>query len=150
MHIEKETTYCYVISYSKSRGFTSSELSNTDISIFEIEEWNKYLNLSKKFEKIVVRLNPLSVSDEEYEKIPSNIRHSCFYFYYQCPYTPYKGLSKLEFHYGNDQDIYERVFIETINKDRHDITINELATWLHSHEDEINSHYRTISSYDFI
>ena len=46
--IEDNKKYCYVISYYSQNDYITHK--NTDISIFEIDEWKELLNKSKIFD----------------------------------------------------------------------------------------------------
>ena len=53
INIEEYKKYYYVISYYKqNNNFIKNNLMNTDISIFELDEWNDLLNKSKIFKKM--------------------------------------------------------------------------------------------------
>ena len=54
INIEEYKKYYYVISYYKPcNDFIKNNLMNTDISIFEIDEWDNLLNKSEIFKKSV-------------------------------------------------------------------------------------------------
>jgi len=116
--IQDNKKYIYVI----------SNLMNTDISIFEINEWDELLNKSEIFKKYVNILN--RESDIEYINTHSEIKNATYYLYHNCEYCKYDDFTSLEYYTGNKQDIYERVFLETKNKDRYNISINNFREWI--------------------
>ena len=137
--------YYYVISYYRpSNDFLRSNLMNTDISIFELDEWDKLLNKSKLYNECVKILN--GESDEIYHSIQPEYK-SAVYYLYNCNYCMYNDFTSLEYHIGNNQDIYERVFIETKNDDRYNISINSFRSWIVKHYDEFNKNYNIIKMY---
>ena len=64
--IQDNKKYIYIISYYSSSNNLISNLMNTDISIFEINEWDNLLNKSEIFKKYVNILN--RETDIEYIK----------------------------------------------------------------------------------
>ena len=72
---------------------------------------------------------------------------SAVYYLYNCNYCMYNDFTSLEYHIGNNQDIYERVFIETKNDDRYNISINSFRSWIVKHYDEFNKNYNIIKMY---
>ena len=147
VNIENNKKYIYVISYySPNNDSIKSNLMNTDISIFEIDEWNDLLNKSKIFKKSVNYLN--SESDNEYINTSHEIKSATYYLYHNCEYCKYDDFTSLEYYTGNKQDIYERIYLETINKDRNDISINNFRTWIIDNYETINKNYNIIKMYD--
>ena len=114
--------YYYVISYYRpNNDFLRSNLMNTDISIFEINELDDLLNKNEFFKKYVNILN--CKSDIEYINTHPEIKNATYYLYHNCEYCKYDDFTSLEYYTGNKQDIYEKVFLETIN-----ISINNFRT----------------------
>ena len=147
INIEDNRKYIYVISYySQSNDFIRSNLMNTDISIFELDEWDDLLNKSEFFKKYVNILN--RESNSAYIKINPEIKSATYYLYYNCDYCKYDDFTSLEYYTGNKQDIYERIYLETINKDRNDISINNFRTWIIDNYETINKNYNIIKMYD--
>jgi len=147
INIEEHKKYYYVISYYKpTNDFIKNNLMNTDISIFEIDEWNDLLNKSEIFKKCVNILN--CESDNEYIKIDPEIKSATYYLYYNCEYCKYDDFTSLEYYTGYKQDIYERIFFETINKDRNDISINNFRTWIIDNYEIFNKNYNIIKMYN--
>ena len=147
INIEKYKKYYYVISYyGPNNDFIRSNLMNTDISIFELDEWNNLLNKSEIFKKYVNILN--CESDSAYIKIESEIKSATYYLYHNCEYCKYDDFTSLEYYTGNNQDIYERIYLETINKNRNDISINNFRTWIIDNYEIINKNYNIIKMYD--
>lgn len=138
--IEDNKKYIYVISY-----YTPS---NTDISIFEINEWDDLLNKSEIFKKWVNILN--RESDIEYINTHPEIKNATYYLYHNCEYCKYNDFTSLEYYTGNNQDIYERVFLETKNKNkgRYNISINNFREWISVNYEKINKNYNIIKMYD--
>ena len=147
INIEEYKKYYYVISYySPNNDFIRSNLMNTDISIFELDEWNNLLNKSEIFKKYVNILN--CESDSAYINISPEIKNTIYYLYHNCEYCKYDDFTSLEYYTGNKQDIYERIYLETINKDRYDISINNFRTWIINNYETINKNYNIIKMYD--
>ena len=146
INIKEYKKYYYVISYySPNNDFIRSNLMNTDISIFELDEWNNLLNKSKIFKKYVNILN--CESDSAYIT-PTGKKNAIYYLYHNCEYCKYDDFTSLEYYTGNKQDIYERIYLETINKNRNDISINNFRTWIIDNYETINKNYNIIKMYD--
>jgi len=147
IQIKENKTYYYVISYYKpSNDFIISGLTNTDISIFELDEWDELLNKSKIYNKCVKMLN--DESDYGYLNTQPEHRRAVYYLYINCHYCKYNDFTSLEYYVGYDKDIYERVFIETKNEDRYNVSINSFRSWIVKHYDEFNKNYDIIKMYD--
>jgi hypothetical protein len=144
--IEDNKKYYYVISYYNTSDFIKSDLTNTDISIFEIDEWENMLTKSELYNKCVKILS--GKTDKEYLTIQPEHRDAVYYLYYMCKYCKYNDFTSLEYYKGCNKDIYERVFIETKNNDRGDITINSFRAWIVNNLDEINKNYDIIKMYE--
>ena len=145
--IQDNKKYIYVISYySPSNDFIITHLINTDISIFEINEWDELLNKSEIFKKYVNILN--RESDSEYINTHPEIKNATYYLYHNCEYCKYDDFTSLEYYTGNKQDIYERVFLETKNKDRYNISINNFREWIIDNYENFNKNYNIIKLYD--
>ena len=142
INIKDNKKYIYVISYYGP----SSDLMNTDISIFEINELDDLLNKNEFFKKYVNILN--CKSDIEYINTHPEIKNATYYLYHNCEYCKYDDFTSLEYYTGNKQDIYEKVFLETINKNRNDISINNFRTWIIDNYEKINKNYNIIKMYD--
>ena len=147
INIEEYKKYYYVISYYYPNNyFITSNLMNTDISIFELDEWNNLLNKSEIFKKYVNILN--RESDIAYINTPPEIRSAIYYLYHNCEYCKYDDFTSLEYYTGNKQNIYERIYLETINKDRNDISINNFRTWIIDNYEKFNKNYNIIKMYN--
>ena len=147
INIEDNKKYYYVISYYKPcNDFIKNNLMNTDISIFEIDEWDDLLNKSEIFKKSVNYLN--SEIDSEYSKTYPEIKSATYYLYHNCEYCKYDDFTSLEYYTGYKTDIYERIFLETINKDRNDISINNFRTWIINNYEKINKNYNILKIYN--
>jgi hypothetical protein len=104
INIEEYKKYYYVISYySPNNDFIRSNLMNTDISIFELDEWNNLLNKSEIFKKYVNILN--RESDSAYINISPEIKNAIYYLYHNCEYCKYDNFTSLEYYTGNKQYI---------------------------------------------
>ena len=137
--LEKNKEYVYVISYYQTYG---TELKNTDISIFEIDEWEKILEIEKIFDEYKTK-----IFNQDINIIDIRARHAAYYLNDECPYTIYGKFSNLEYHYANDKEIYKRVFIETKNEDRNNISIDKLRDWFNINSEEIENNINIISLY---
>ena len=144
--IQDNKKYIYVISYYSSSNNLISNLMNTDISIFEINEWDELLNKSEIFKKYVNILN--RESDIEYINTYPEIKNATYYLYHNCEYCKYDDFTSLEYYTGNKQYIYERVFLETKNKDRYNIFINNFREWIIDNYENFNKNYNIIKLYD--
>ena len=141
--------YYYVISrYRPSNDFLKSDLFNIDISIFELDEWNNLLNKSKLYNICVNILN--GETERDYLSIQPEHRNAVYYLYYNCDYCKYNDFTSMEYYIGFEQDIYKRVFIETKNNDRYNISINSFRKWIVKHYDEINENYDIIKMYNYM
>jgi len=144
--IQDNKKYIYVISYYSSSDNLISNLINTDISIFEINEWDDLLNKSEIFKKYVNIL--IRESDIENINTRTEIKNATYYLYHNCEYCKYDDFTSLEYYIGNKQDIYERVFVETKNKDRYNISINNFIEWIIDNYENFNKNYNIIKLYD--
>lgn len=149
INIEEHKKYYYVISYySQSNDLIrikTSDLLNTDISIFEIDEWDDLLNKSEIFKKSVNYLN--SESDTEYIKTHPEIKSATYYLYHNCEYCKYDDFTSLEYYSGYKEDIYEKVFLEVKNTDRYNISLNNFRTWIIDNYENFNKNYNIIKMY---
>jgi hypothetical protein len=144
--IQDNKKYIYVISYYSSNNNLISNLMNTDISIFEINEWDNLLNKSEIFKKYVNILN--RETDIEYIKTHPEIKNATYYLYHNCEYCKYNDFTSLEYYIGNKQDIYERVFLEVKNTDRYNISANNFRKWISDNYEKFNKNYNIIKMYD--
>jgi hypothetical protein len=145
--IQDNKKYIYVISYyTPSNDLIRSNLINTDISIFEINEWNDLLNKSEMFKKYVNILN--YESDIEYINTHPEIKKATYYLYHNCEYCKYDDFTSLEYYTGNKQDIYERVFLETKNTDRYNISVNNFRKWISDNYGKFNENYNILKIYN--
>jgi len=144
--IQDNKKYIYVISYYSSSNNLISNLMNTDISIFEINEWDELLIISYISKKYVNILN--RESDIEYINTPPEIKNATYYLYHNCEYCKYDDFSSLEYYTGNKQDIYERVFLETKNTGRYNISVNNFRKWISDNYEKLNKNYNIIKMYD--
>ena len=140
--MQNDKKYFYVISYYESY---YSHLKNTDISIFEINEWHDLLNISKVFEESIDNIKDLY--DEEYIIINRDLKQAIYYLYYNCHFCKHNGFNYLEYYHGNKNDINERVFIEVQNENRDHITINYFRKWIIANYDKIRENYDIIKSF---
>ena len=83
--------YYYIISYySNDENFYCQKSNNNiDISIFEIDEWNNLLEISKIFKDNVKYINDLR--DDNYQNISNSIKNATYYLYYNCPLSNFVG-----------------------------------------------------------
>ena len=147
INIVDSKKYYYVISYYEpNNDFIRSSLLNTDISIFEIDEWNELLSKSEIYKKYVNTLN--GESDYGYFSGKPELRSATYYLYYNCYFCKHNDFTSLEYYKGYNRDIYERVFMETKNKDRHNITINNFREWITDNYEDFNKNYSIIKMYD--
>jgi hypothetical protein len=150
INIEEHKKYVYVISYyspsSDLIGIIRNHLMNSDISIFEINEWDDLLNKSEIFKKYVNILN--CKSDIEYHNTQPEIKNATYYLYHNCEYCKYDDFTSLEYYTGYQQDIYERVFIEAKNTDRYNISINNFRKWISDNYEIFNKNYNILKMYD--
>jgi len=144
--IQDNKKYIYIISYYSSSNNLISNLMNTDISIFEINEWDNLLNKSEIFKKYVNILN--RETDIEYIKTHPEIKNATYYLYHNCEYCKYNDFTSLEYYIGNKQDIYERVFLEVKNTDRYNISLNNFRKWISDNYEKFNKNYNIIKMYD--
>jgi hypothetical protein len=144
--IQDNKKYIYIISYYSSSNNLISNLMNTDISIFEINEWDNLLNKSEIFKKYVNILN--RETDIEYIKTHPEIKNATYYLYHNCEYCKYNDFTSLEYYIRNKQDIYERVFLEVKNTDRYNISLNNFRKWISDNYEKFNKNYNIIKMYD--
>lgn len=144
----QDKKYVYVISYYSSSYdlLIKSHLMNSDISIFEINEWDDLLNKSEIFKKWVNILN--DESDIEYINTDPEIKNATYYLYHNCEYCKYDDFTSLEYYTGNKHDIYERVFLEVKNTDRYNIYVNNFRKWIVENYETLNKNYNIIKMYD--
>ena len=123
----KNKEYTYVI----TNDYNNNE--QLDVSIFEIEEWEKLLEISKVFEEAVSYI--IGVSDNTYIHLDKNLK-SYTYFLYHSPFCHYKGFNDLEYETTKLEDIYELVFHRVESGEK--ITINEFRKWIVENYEKIN------------
>jgi hypothetical protein len=144
--------YYYVISYyTPSNDFLRNGFTNTDISIFEIDEWEELLIKSKLYNECVRALN--SESDESYMLMQLNKTHSeyskaVYYLYNGCEFCKYSDFTSLEYYVGNNFDINECVFAETKNENRYNVSIDGLRKWIVHNYDDLIQNYNIIKAYE--
>ena len=126
----KNKHYTYVISNNEYND------KKFDVSIFEIEEWEKLLEIGKVFEEAVSYVN--GVSDNTYIHLDKNLK-SYTYFLYHSPFCHYKGFNDLEYETTKLEDIYEVVFHRVESGEK--ITINEFRKWIVENYEKINERY---------
>ena len=114
----KNKDYTYVISNNEYN-------DKIDVSIFEIEDWENLLEISKVFKEAVSYVN--SVSDNSYKYLDNNLK-SYTYFLYNSPFSHYESFNDLEYETTKLEDIYEVVFHRLENGEK--ITINEFRKWI--------------------
>lgn len=131
----KNKEYTYVI----TNDYNNNE--ELDVSIFEIEEWEKLLEISKVFEEAVSYVN--EVSDNTYIHLDKNLK-SYTYFLYHSPFCHYESFNDLEYETTKLEDIYEVVFhcVESGEK----ITINEFRKWIVENYEKINERYEYLKN----
>lgn len=127
--------YIYVLSTEYNSGYEDGN----DLSIFETEEWEHLLELSKTFERAVINLN--YDSDYHYIRTDKKIKNASYYFYYS-PFSMYKGLSDLESKDATKTEIYEKVF--ELVKEGGKITIDKFREWIIKNYDSIKDNYELI------
>jgi len=127
--------YIYVLSTEYNSGYEDGN----DLSIFETEEWEHLLELSKTFERAVIILN--YDSDYSYIRTDKKIKNASYYFYYS-PFSMYKGLSDLESKDATKTEIYEKVF--ELVKEGGKITIDKFREWIIKNYDSIKDNYELI------
>lgn len=139
--------YYYIISYySDDKDFYCQKSNNNiDISIFEIDEWNNLLEISKIFKDNVNYLNDLR--DDTYQNISRSIKNATYYLYDNCPYCMYKSFNDLEYYEDYKNNIYERIFNEIKNEDRGNITIDYFRKWIISNYKNIINNKLVIESF---
>lgn len=85
INVQENKKYVYVISYyTPSSDFNINHLMNTDISIFEIDEWNDLLSKSEMFHTWVNILN--SESDIDCINKNPDMKRATYYLYHNCDY----------------------------------------------------------------
>jgi hypothetical protein len=137
--------YYYVISYYRpSNDFIRSDLKNTDISIFEINEWEDLLDKSKTYKKWVNIFN--SDYEHNYISIQPKVKSAVYYLYFNCPFCMYNDFTSLESCVGSSYDVYHKVFIETKNELL--LSINKFREWIIFNDDEFIKNYDIIKTYE--
>ena len=129
----KHKEYTYVLSNDDSNHYNNKKL---DISIFEIEEWEKLLEIDKVFTEAVSYLN--GVSDNSYTYLDKNLK-SYTYFLYYSPFCHYESFNDLECETTKIEDIHAVVFHRLENGEK--ITINEFRKWIIENYEKINEIY---------
>lgn len=129
--------YIYVLSTEYNSGYEDGN----DLSIFETEEWEHLLELSKTFERAVINLN--YDSDYSYTMTGEKIKNASYYFYYS-PFSMYKGLSDLESKDATKTEIYEKVFELVKEGEGGKITIDKFREWIIKNYDSIKDNYELI------
>lgn len=99
-----EKKYTYVL----SKDYNNEYDQQLDISIFEIEEWEKLLEISKVFEEWVLKIK--SYSDSEYETLDKDLHKAVFYLYYS-PFCQFGNFSDLYSSTASINNIYKVVLI---------------------------------------
>lgn len=131
----KNKDYTYVISNNE---YNDKKL---DVSIFEIEDWENLLEISKVFEEEVSYVN--GVSDNSYKYLDNNLK-SYTYFLYNSPFCHYESFNDLEYETTKLDDIYEVVFHRLESGEK--ITINEFRKWIVENYEKINERYEYLKN----
>jgi len=132
----KNKNYTYVISNNEYND------KKIDVSIFEIEDWENLLEISKVFEEAVSYVN--GVSDNSYKYLDKNLT-SYAYFLYHSPFCHYESFNDLEYETTKLDDIYEVVFHRLENGEK--ITINEFRKWIVENYEKINERYEYLTPF---
>ena len=126
----KQKEYTYVLSKNYNQ--------QLDISIFEVDEWLKLLEISFIYEKALSNLN--YETDDMYRRIDKNVKDSIYYLYFS-PFCHYEGFNKLEYETIKIEDIHELVFDRVRYQT---LTINEFRKWVAENYDSIVIHHENI------
>jgi hypothetical protein len=141
IHIE-DKQFVYVISNED----LPHDITVTDISIFEVDEWNDLLSkreLFKKWETILTHS-----SDAEYKSTPTDLRDAAYYLYYKENFCGHSDLSALEYSTGNKQDIHERVFTEAEHCDNGYVSVNKFRRRICDNYETLMKNYNILKMYD--
>ena len=131
----KNKDYTYVISNNE---YNDKKL---DVSIFEIEDWEKLIEISKVFKDAVSYVN--GVSDNSYKYLDNKLK-SYTYFLYNSPFCHYESFNDLEYEITKLEDIYEVVFHRLESGEK--ITINEFRKWIVENYEKINERYEYLKN----
>jgi len=115
-------------------------ITSNDISIFEVEEWENLLQISKVFEGAVTDIS--DESDYGYGYIDDTLKSYAHYLYYS-PFCHYSNFSSLEWGTTTLDDVYNRQF-------REKLTVHEFRKWISKNYKEINEKCDYIKSCDSI
>jgi hypothetical protein len=119
----------------------NSDNGITDISIFEVNEWNELLEISLVFENAVFGLN--NTSNIGYIGTLRDYRNSAYFLYYS-NFCRYQGFTKLEHIIGTKQDLHEVIFKYVENNEI--VTYNSLRYWITDNFDELIEHHDNLKN----
>ena len=126
-------------SYSFDLILSQLSIEKLDVSIFEIEDWENLLEISKVFKEAVSYVN--GVSDNSYKYLDNNLK-SYTYFLYNSPFC--ESFNDLEYETTKLEDIYEVVFYRLESGEK--ITINEFRKWIVENYKKINEKYEYLKN----
>jgi len=134
----KNKEYTYVLSNDYRNEYDNKE---KDISVFEVEEWKKLLEISKVFEEAVRILN--YDTNDNYVKNDKEVIKSSYFLYYS-PYCHYEDFNHLDYDTNKIEDIYEKVFNFVENGEK--ITVNQFRNWISKNYENITAHFEYIKN----
>jgi len=141
LDLTNDKNYIYVLSME----YLDNYKNTIDLSIFNIEEWEHLITLSKYFERAFSKLK--ASSDYELKNTDAKIIKASNYFYYS-PYTyMYSGLSKLEYKIATNIEIYEKSYNIIKTEEYRKITLNNFREWIIENYKDIISNYELLQKY---
>ena len=125
-----------------------NHMYHIDISIFECDEWNLLLKMSKTFEKTIT--DSISNDNTNYKNITNEIKDAIYFLYYS-EFCKYEGFTNLSYKYGTI-DVYNNWLNNKRQnkKDDENITTNEFRKWIIINYEKIKYYYFILKDFETV
>ena len=111
-------------------------LGIVDISIFTKEEWESFLEMSKKFEDEYYK--SVNYTYWEYNQLSRKIQDSICFLKYKCDFCNI-GFSELSQEYENKLEITDHIL--TILRDNDHVSVDKFREWLINNKSEMERNF---------
>lgn len=111
-------------------------LGIVDISIFTKEEWESFLEMSKKFEDEYYK--SVNYTYWEYNQLSREIQDSIYFLKYKCDFCNI-GFSELSQEYVDKVNISDHIL--TILRDNKHVSVDKFREWLINNKSEMERNF---------
>jgi len=111
-------------------------LGIVDISIFTKEEWESFLEMSKKFEDEYYK--SVNYTYWEYNQLSREIQDNICFLKYKCDFCNI-GFSELSQEYENKLEILDHIL--TILRDNNHVSVDKFREWLINNKSEMERNF---------